>query len=77
MKKFLCKLFVGASLLLLCVGVAGAWSLEEAAKPYKGTEVSVSFLDRPGYRAIEKMLPDFELDVSNTSRKVSPVFSGG
>jgi multiple sugar transport system substrate-binding protein len=60
MKKFLCKLFVGASLLPLCVGVAGAWSLEEAAKPYKGTEVSVIFLDRPGYRAIEKMLPDFE-----------------
>lgn len=60
MKKFLRKLTFGISFFPLCVGVAGAWSLEEAAKPYKGTEVSVIFLDRPGYRAIEKMLPDFE-----------------
>jgi multiple sugar transport system substrate-binding protein len=60
MKKFPQTLGLGAGFLALTVGVAGAWSLEEAAKPYKGTEVSVIFLDRPGYRAIEKMLPDFE-----------------
>lgn len=47
MKKSLRQLLFGVSLFPLCVGVAGAWSLEEAAKPYKGTEVSVIFLDRP------------------------------
>jgi len=34
--------------------------LEEAAKPLKGTEVNGIFLDRPGYRAIIKLLPEFE-----------------
>ena len=33
------------------------WSLEEAAKPYAGTEIDVVFLLRPGYEAAEKMLP--------------------
>jgi multiple sugar transport system substrate-binding protein len=43
-------------------GTAGAeeWSLEKAAAPYKGTELNVIFLDRPGYRAIIKLLPEFE-----------------
>lgn len=39
---------------------AHAWSLEEAAKPYAGTTVDVVFLLRPGYEAIEAMLPAFE-----------------
>ena len=39
---------------------AMAWSLEEAAKPYAGTEVDVVFLLRPGYEAAEKMIPEFE-----------------
>ncbi len=60
MKQFPRTLGLSAALLGLTAGVAGAWSLEEAAKPYKGTQISVIFLDRPGYRAIEKMLPDFE-----------------
>lgn len=37
-----------------------AWSLEEAAKPYAGTELEVVFLDRPGYNAAKQMLPEFE-----------------
>ncbi|MDH3660772.1 MAG: sugar ABC transporter substrate-binding protein [Alphaproteobacteria bacterium] len=37
-----------------------AWSLEEAAKPYAGTEVEVVFLLRPGYEAAKQMLPEFE-----------------
>jgi len=41
-------------------GTAGAWALEEAAKPYAGTELEVLFLDRPGYAAAIKMLPEFE-----------------
>ena len=36
------------------------WSLAEAAKPYAGTTVDVVFLLRPGYEAIEAMLPVFE-----------------
>lgn len=36
------------------------WSLEKAAEPYKGSEISVIFLDRPGYRAIIDLLPQFE-----------------
>jgi multiple sugar transport system substrate-binding protein len=60
MKKILCTLSAGAVFLSLGAGTACAWSLEEAAKPYKGTELHVIFLDRPGYRAIEKMLPEFE-----------------
>jgi multiple sugar transport system substrate-binding protein len=60
MKKFLCSLGAGIASLAIGLSAAHAWSLEEAAKPYKGTEVSVIFLDRPGYRAIIKMLPDFE-----------------
>ncbi|MFW5679801.1 MAG: ABC transporter substrate-binding protein [Pseudomonadota bacterium] len=39
---------------------AWAWTLEEAAAPYAGTEVNVLFLDRPGYRAIIDLLPEFE-----------------
>lgn len=56
-----------ASALALAAGAAlgatsqaGAWTLEEAAKPYAGTELEVLFLDRPGYAAAIKMLPEFE-----------------
>src|SRR5258707_14080334 len=58
MKTFFCSsIFL---LLSASTQFAGAWSLEEAAKPYSGTEVSVIFLERPGYHAIIKLLPDFE-----------------
>jgi multiple sugar transport system substrate-binding protein len=39
---------------------AAAWSLEEAAAPYKGTTIKALFLDRPGYAAAIKILPEFE-----------------
>ena len=45
------------------------WTLEGAAAPLKGTEVNVTFLDRPGYRAIIKLLPEFE---KRTGIKVHP-----
>ncbi|SFU76276.1 multiple sugar transport system substrate-binding protein [Methylobacterium sp. 174MFSha1.1] len=38
---------------------AADW-LEGAAAPLKGTAVTTTFLDRPGYRAIIKLLPEFE-----------------
>ena len=39
---------------------APAWDIAKAAAPYKGTQLNVIFLDRPGYRAIIKLLPEFE-----------------
>ncbi|TVQ29537.1 MAG: extracellular solute-binding protein, partial [Geminicoccaceae bacterium] len=39
---------------------AHAWTLEEAAAPFAGTQVNVLFLDRPGYRAIIDLLPEFQ-----------------
>jgi multiple sugar transport system substrate-binding protein len=53
-------LALAASTALSVGGQANAWTLEEAAKPYAGTELEVLFLDRPGYNAAIKMLPDFE-----------------
>ena len=54
---------MASALALAAVAAASqaqAWSLEEAAAPYAGTEVNVVFLDRPGYAAIREMLPEFE-----------------
>ncbi len=53
-------LALAASAALAVDGQANAWTLEEAAKPYAGTELEVLFLDRPGYNAAIKMLPEFE-----------------
>ncbi|MDB6052057.1 MAG: sugar transporter [Pseudomonas sp.] len=52
----------------LASGGVHAWTLEEAATPYKGTEIKAIFLDRPGYAAAIKLLPDFE---KRTGIKVS------
>lgn len=48
--------------LMATGAIAGGhgWSLADAAKPYAGTTVDVVFLLRPGYEAIEAMLPAFE-----------------
>jgi multiple sugar transport system substrate-binding protein len=53
-------LALAATTALATGGMAQAWTLEEAAKPYAGTELEVLFLDRPGYNAALKMLPEFE-----------------
>ncbi|WPO98025.1 sugar ABC transporter substrate-binding protein [Pseudomonas sp. HR96] len=56
------KLVVNALALsvALAAGTAHAWTLQEAAAPYKGTEIKAIFLDRPGYAAAIKLLPEFE-----------------
>jgi multiple sugar transport system substrate-binding protein len=36
------------------------WDIAKAAAPFKGEQLNVTFLDRPGYRAIIKLLPEFE-----------------
>ena len=57
------QLWAGAALWLALAATAvpaGAWTLEEAAAPYKGTKIKALFLDRPGYAAAIKILPEFE-----------------
>ena len=49
-----------AAVMAVGASTASAWSLKEAAAPYAGTTVDVVFLLRPGYEAIEAMLPAFE-----------------
>jgi multiple sugar transport system substrate-binding protein len=39
---------------------AADWDIAKAAAPFKGTEINAIFLDRPGYNAIIKLLPEFE-----------------
>lgn len=52
----------------IAAGIIGAgmapaqaeWDIAKAAAPFKGEQLNVIFLDRPGYRAIIKLLPEFE-----------------
>jgi multiple sugar transport system substrate-binding protein len=65
MRKLMLATVGAAALALAAMATPGQaraeeWSLEKAAAPYKGTQINVIFLDRPGYRAIIKLLPDFE-----------------
>ena len=57
-------LTAGVATLAMAVAAAGDaradWDLATAAEPYSGTEINVIFLDRPGYRAIIELLPEFE-----------------
>lgn len=36
------------------------WTLKKAAEPFKGIKLKGIFLDRPGYRAAAKLLPEFQ-----------------
>lgn len=36
------------------------WSLAEAAAPYEGVTINAAFLPRPGYEAIQELVPQFE-----------------
>jgi multiple sugar transport system substrate-binding protein len=53
---------VAASAALLGArGTAQAgWTVTEAAKPYAGTTIKAVYLDRPGYKAAAKLVPEFE-----------------
>ncbi len=65
MKKIL-RTMLGAFAIatsILGLGMAPAhaeWAIAKAAAPFKGQQINVIFLDRPGYRAIIKLLPEFE-----------------
>jgi len=61
LRKLLCTAAMAMSLTTTgALADAHGWSLKDAAKPYKGTTVDVVFLLRPGYEAVEAMLPAFE-----------------
>ncbi len=49
-----------ATATLFACAQASAWTLKEAAAPYSGTTINAIFLDRPGYAAAEKLIPQFE-----------------
>ncbi len=38
----------------------GGWTLADAAKPYKGTSITVVGLDRPSYKIAQQLTPQFE-----------------
>eukprot|EP01037_Dinobryon_pediforme_P032986 gene32986-38228_t len=65
MRKFLLTTLSAIAIATSAVGIASspaqaAWDIAKAAAPFKGTEINVIFLDRPGYRAVIKLLPEFE-----------------
>ena len=64
MKKFLLATLSTAAIAIAAASLAAPahaeWDIAKAATPYKGTQLNVIFLDRPGYRAIIKLLPEFE-----------------
>ena len=67
MYKKLFLLVVVAAVAFSLVGVSstraqGGWSLKEAAAPYAGTEIKAFFLERPGYVAAQKLIPQFEAE---------------
>lgn len=52
--------FAIPSLILPSTQAQDSWTLSKAAEPYKGTSINCFFLERPGYRAAEKMIPEFQ-----------------
>ena len=53
-------LTIAALAMATTASTAQAWSLEEAAKPYEGTTITVVGLERPSYAAAQKLTPQFE-----------------
>ena len=65
MRKYMYAAFsalalAAGSLTLAHAPAEAAWDLAKVAAPFKGTQLNVIFLDRPGYRAVIKLLPEFE-----------------
>ena len=60
LRNLYCSAALGALAATGALADGHGWSLKDAAAPYSGTTVDVVFLLRPGYEAIEAMLPAFE-----------------
>ncbi len=58
--KLLSSTIIAGCLATGALADSHSWSLKKAAEPYSGTTVDVVFLLRPGYAAIEAMVPEFE-----------------
>lgn len=57
--KRLSHVLLSATLLGVALS-AHAWSLKQAAAPYKGTTINVVGLERPSYKAAQELTPEFE-----------------
>ena len=57
--KRLRHVVLSAALLGLAAS-AQAWTLKQAAAPYKGTTINVVGLERPSYKAAQELTPEFE-----------------
>ncbi|WP_414040492.1 ABC transporter substrate-binding protein [Acidithiobacillus sp. M4-SHS-6] len=51
---------IGAGVLFANIPNAYAWTLQQAAAPYKGETITIVGLDRPSYQAAQKLTPIFE-----------------
>ncbi|HTW28155.1 MAG TPA: sugar ABC transporter substrate-binding protein [Acetobacteraceae bacterium] len=51
-------LLAATAVMAMCTH-AWAWSLKDAAAPYKGTSITVVGLDRPSYAAAQQLTPEF------------------
>ncbi|MGH7120188.1 MAG: ABC transporter substrate-binding protein [Acetobacteraceae bacterium] len=60
-----------AAAIIAASGPAEAWTLQEAAAPYKGTTVTVVGLDRPSYVAMKELIPEFEKESGITVKVVT------
>jgi multiple sugar transport system substrate-binding protein len=73
MKRCLLATMSAMSIVACCAAIGSTpahaeWAIDKAAAPYSGTQINAIFLDRPGYRAVIKLLPEFE---KNTGIKVN------
>ena len=60
MKSWLMRTGVVIGLAAMTFSMAFAWSLQEAAAPYKGTTIQVVGLERPSYAAAQALTSEFE-----------------
>lgn len=75
MTRRTCRTIAGAVLAAGVLAAASppamAWSLRDAAAPYKGMTVTVVGLDRPSYKAAEALTPEFEKQTGVTVKWVN------
>lgn len=75
MRKWLRYTLTGAFGAVIGLGAgahaAHAWSLTQAAAPYKGTTITVVGLDRPSYKAAEALTPEFEKETGITVKWIN------
>jgi multiple sugar transport system substrate-binding protein len=74
MKPSVKSALLGSACAIAVLGMAPqarAWTLQQAAAPYKGETVTVVGLDRPSYKAAQKLTPEFEKETGITVKWVT------